>query len=67
MARAYVSGDLQIDGVHPGDPYEAMTLLQNHLRFRTPSIGEAVTLLRGLGLANLKPAQMKSLFKPNQM
>lgn len=55
MARAYVSGDLQIDGVHPGDPYEAMTLLQNHLRFRTPSIGEAVTLLRGLGLANLKP------------
>lgn len=55
MARAYVSGDLRIEGVHPGDPYDAMTLLQSRLRFRTPSIGEAVTLLRGLGLANLKP------------
>nr|WP_084528220.1 cyclopropane-fatty-acyl-phospholipid synthase family protein [Nocardioides dokdonensis] len=55
MARAYVSGDLRLDGVHPGDPYEAMTLLQNNLRFRAPSVGEAVSLLRGLGLANLKP------------
>jgi cyclopropane-fatty-acyl-phospholipid synthase len=55
MARAYVSGDLQVHGVHPGDPYEAMRLLQNHLRFRKPSAAEAVTLLRGLGLSNLKP------------
>ncbi len=55
MARAYVSGDLQVHGVHPGDPYEAMKLLQNHLRFRKPSAAEAVTLLRGLGLSNLKP------------
>jgi len=55
MARAYVSGDLQVHGVHPGDPYEAMKLLQNHLRFRKPSAAEAITLLRGLGLSNLKP------------
>ena len=37
MARAYVSGDLQVHGVHPGDPYEALKLLQNHLRFRKPA------------------------------
>ena len=55
VARAYVSGDLQVHGVHPGDPYEAMKLLQNHLRFRKPSAGEAITILRGLGLSNLKP------------
>jgi cyclopropane-fatty-acyl-phospholipid synthase len=55
MARAYVSGDLELHGVHPGDPYDAMRLLQNHLRFRKPSAGEAIALLRGLGLSNLKP------------
>jgi len=55
MARAYVSGDLQVHGVHPGDPYAAMALLMNHLRFRKPSPAEAVRLVRGLGLSHLKP------------
>jgi cyclopropane-fatty-acyl-phospholipid synthase len=55
MARAYVSGDLDIHGVHPGDPYEALKLLQNHLNFRRPSAAEALALVRGLGLGNLKP------------
>ena len=55
MARAYVAGDLLIHGVHPGDPYDAMKLLQNHLRFRKPSAAEALQMVRGLGLANLKP------------
>jgi cyclopropane-fatty-acyl-phospholipid synthase len=55
MARAYVSGDLDIHGVHPGDPYEALKVLQNHLRFRRPSASEALSLVRGLGLGHLKP------------
>lgn len=55
MARAYVSGDLKVHGVHPGDPYDALTLLQSRLRFRKPAPGEAIALLRGLGLSNLKP------------
>lgn len=28
VARAYVSGALQVDGVHPGDPNEALRLLR---------------------------------------
>nr|WP_281368988.1 cyclopropane-fatty-acyl-phospholipid synthase family protein [Nocardioides ungokensis] len=55
MAGPTSSGDLQVVGVHPGDPYEALKLLQNHLRFRKPAAGEAIALLRGLGLSNLKP------------
>jgi cyclopropane-fatty-acyl-phospholipid synthase len=55
MARAYVSGDLDMHGVHPGDPYDALKLLQNHLNFRRPSAAEALALVRGLGLSNLKP------------
>lgn len=55
MARAYVAGDLRLRGVHPGDPYEALKLLQSHLRFRKPTPAEALSLVRGLGLSNLKP------------
>ncbi len=55
MARAYVAGDLRLHGVHPGNPYDALRLLQSHLRFRKPTPAEALTLVRGLGIANLKP------------
>lgn len=55
VARAYVAGDLAIRGVHPGDPYDALVLLMNHLSFRRPSAAEAVSLVRGLGLGNLRP------------
>jgi cyclopropane-fatty-acyl-phospholipid synthase len=55
MARAYVSGDLVIEGAHPGDPYEALVVLTNHTRFKVPPPGELVRILRGLGLSHLKP------------
>ncbi len=55
MARAYVSGDLELTGVHPGDPYDAMSLLLSQLNFRRPSISEALNLVRGLGISNLVP------------
>lgn len=55
MARAYVTGDLVIEGVHPGDPYEAMRLLQKGLKMRRPSAAEALEILRSVGLATLRP------------
>ncbi|WP_340540323.1 cyclopropane-fatty-acyl-phospholipid synthase family protein [Nocardioides sp. GXZ039] len=55
LARAYVSGDLVVHGEHPGNPYEVMSKLKDHTKFRAPSPSELVTLLRGLGLSNLKP------------
>lgn len=55
FSRAYVAGDLELEGVHPGDPYELMRLVQSNLSFRRPSPAEAVTLLRSLGLSHLKP------------
>ncbi len=57
MARAYVSGDLELEGAHPGNPYEAMVLLQNNLRFRMPSPVEAFQLARGIGLGTLMPPE----------
>ena len=55
MARAYVSGDLDLIGVHPGDPYEGMLLLLRAMRFRRPSPPEALALLRSIGLSQMLP------------
>jgi len=55
LARAYVTGDLVVTGVHPGDPYEAMALMKEHTHFRRPTAADALKMLRSLGLANLKP------------
>jgi cyclopropane-fatty-acyl-phospholipid synthase len=55
FSRAYVAGDLELHGTHPGDPYELLKLVQSNLSFRRPSPAEAVTLLRSLGLSHLKP------------
>jgi cyclopropane-fatty-acyl-phospholipid synthase len=57
MARAYVSGDLELEGAHPGDPYEAMVQLQSNLRFKMPSPAEAFQLARGIGLGKLLPPE----------
>ncbi len=55
MARAYVSGDLALQGVHPGDPYEALRVLKDELRLRPPSLAEGLALVRGLGWERLMP------------
>lgn len=55
FARAYVAGDLELDGVHPGDPYDAMQALVSRLKFRVPSAAETLQLVRSLGLGNLRP------------
>ncbi len=55
LARAYVAGDLVVHGAHPGNPYEVMQKIKDHTKFRAPTASEAVTIIRGLGLSNLKP------------
>lgn len=55
LVRAYVAGDLVVHGSHPGNPYDVMQRLKDHLKFRAPTASELVTIVRGLGLANLKP------------
>jgi cyclopropane-fatty-acyl-phospholipid synthase len=55
FARAYVAGDLELEGIHPGNPYEAMVLIMSQLRFKVPSAAEMVQIVRSLGFGNLKP------------
>jgi cyclopropane-fatty-acyl-phospholipid synthase len=55
MARAYIAGDLQSSGVHPGDPYAAMRVMADQLRFRRPTVAELALITRSLGWELLRP------------
>ena len=55
LARAYVSGCLELRGVHPGDPFEVLRVLHDGLQLRMPPPAEALTLVRGLGWDRLRP------------
>ncbi|ANZ27101.1 cyclopropane-fatty-acyl-phospholipid synthase [Rhodococcus sp. WB1] len=54
MARAYVSGDLEAEGVHPGNPYELLKALGD-LHFQRPPALTLAQIARSLGLETLKP------------
>ena len=56
LARAYVAGDLDATGVHPGDPYELLAALSS-LRFEKPTPSAALTVARLLGVRGLLPPQ----------
>ncbi len=55
LARAYVSGDLELHGTHPGDPYPLLSLILEKTDFKRPSIGDVVALVRSLGISNFNP------------
>ncbi|MBC7594432.1 MAG: class I SAM-dependent methyltransferase [Kineosporiaceae bacterium] len=54
FARAYVSGDLEFEGAHPGDPYDMMVALQSQLKVKMPPPAEMLQIIRSLGFGNLK-------------
>ncbi len=56
MVRAYVSGDLDLEGTHPGDPYDALRLL-GQWRFRPPTPKELAALVKELGWRRLVPPE----------
>ena len=55
LARAYVSGDLEARGVHPGDPYELLKALADKMDFKRPSPRVLANIVRSLGFEHLKP------------
>ena len=54
MARAYVAGDLELVGVHPGNPYPLLAAL-GEVHFQVPPAKTAATIARSLGIELLKP------------
>ena len=54
LTRAYVAGDLEVRGVHPGDPYELLKML-GASALKRPSAREMVDIVRSLGVRHLRP------------
>ena len=55
LARAYVSGDLDLRGVHPGDPYDLLKALAAQRDFKRPAPRVLVDVIRSIGFEHLKP------------
>lgn len=55
FARAYIAGDLDIRGVHPGDPYELLKALADSLIFTRPPARMLVDIVRSIGAEHLRP------------
>lgn len=54
LARAYIAGDLEVRGVHPGDPYELLKTLES-LEFTRPSPRLMARIVRSIGVEHLRP------------
>jgi cyclopropane-fatty-acyl-phospholipid synthase len=55
VVRAYLRGDIEVEGVHPGNPYPLMRLFEDNMQIHAPSPMQAFRWLRGLGLSTLVP------------
>jgi len=55
LARAYVSGDLDLVGSHPGDPYATLQALAGDLKFTKPGPLELAQMARDIGVEHFKP------------
>ena len=55
LARAYLKGDLEVEGVHPGDPYELLRLVDDDLQPQRPPMSEALAWARTLGVRTFVP------------
>lgn len=55
LARAYIAGDLDVHGVHPGDPYELLKALADDLVFTLPSPKVMTQVVRSIGARHLRP------------
>lgn len=55
LARAYISGDLNVFGVHPGDPYELLKALADKMAFKRPPARVLANIVRSVGFEHLLP------------
>jgi cyclopropane-fatty-acyl-phospholipid synthase len=55
LARAYVAGDLQLYGVHPGDPYRLLKTMTDRVEFKRPPARVYANIVRSIGIEHLLP------------
>jgi cyclopropane-fatty-acyl-phospholipid synthase len=55
LARAYVSGDIEPLGVHPGDPYDLLRALADKMAIKRPPARVLANVIGSIGLEHLVP------------
>ncbi|AHC27740.1 MULTISPECIES: class I SAM-dependent methyltransferase [Mycobacteriaceae] len=55
LARAYVAGDIEPVGVHPGDPYELLRALAAASAFKRPPARVLANIIASIGVEHLLP------------
>ena len=55
LVRAYVAGDLEPRGVHPGDPYELLEALNDRIAVTRPPARVLADIVRSIGVEHLVP------------
>ena len=55
LARAYIAGDLDVNGVHPGDPYPLLKAMAESLEFSRPPARVMAQIVRSIGFEHLRP------------
>jgi cyclopropane-fatty-acyl-phospholipid synthase len=55
LVRAYVAGDLEPRGVHPGDPYELLKALNDKVEVTRPPVRVLADIIRSIGVEHLVP------------
>jgi len=55
LARAYVAGDIEPLGVHPGDPYDLLRALADKMAIKRPPARVLANVIGSVGLEHLVP------------
>lgn len=55
LARAYVAGDIEPLGVHPGDPYDLLRALADKMAIKRPPARVLANVIGSIGLEHLVP------------
>lgn len=66
LVRAYVSGDMEFDGVPPGNPYEFLNLFMTDFNIKRPQFAKVARIAKGLGIKNLQVPPLPEQEQPPQ-
>ena len=58
LARAYVQGDLTLEGADPGDPYDLLAVFLDKQLVQRPALNELPEILRSLGISSFRPPEL---------
>jgi len=66
MARAYIMGDLSVEGADLGDPYHLLSLFLDRVHTHRPALRDWPELARTLGLHRLRPPELPPQETPSR-